>query len=53
MQAIMIKEGGEIIPGQGALPIFKNGQLVGAIGGSGGSSQEDEDAVRAGVETFQ
>ena len=43
-------EGGHMIPGQGALPVFKNGELVGAVGGSGGTSQEDEDAARAGIQ---
>ncbi len=35
---------------QGALPIVKDGMRVGAIGCSGASSQQDEDAARAGIE---
>ncbi|MFQ6028854.1 MAG: heme-binding protein, partial [Dehalococcoidia bacterium] len=51
-RAVMEVERGEFIPGQGALPIVRNGELIGAIGGSGGTSQEDEDAARAGVEAI-
>ena len=49
MRAVMEVERGEFVPGQGALPIIRNGELIGAIGGSGGTAQEDEDASRAGV----
>ena len=49
-RGLMAMEGGHMIPGQGALPIFKNGELVGAVGGSGGTAQEDEDAARAGIQ---
>jgi uncharacterized protein GlcG (DUF336 family) len=52
LRAVMEVEKGEFVPGQGALPIFKNGELIGAIGGSGGTAQEDEDASRAGVEAL-
>ena len=50
MQGFMAMQGGHMIPGQGALPVFRNGELIGAVGGSGGSGQQDEDAVRAGIE---
>ena len=46
----MALQGGRFIPSQGALPIYKDGELVGAAGGSGGTPQEDEDVVRAGIE---
>ena len=48
-RGLMAMEGGHMIPGQGALPVFKDGALVGAVGGSGGSAQEDEDASLAGI----
>jgi len=48
-RAFMAMEGGHMIPGQGALAIFRNGEIVGAVGGSGGTSQEDEDCARAGI----
>jgi glc operon protein GlcG len=35
---------------QGAVPIFREGVLVGARGVGGGTAQEDEDCARAGVE---
>jgi uncharacterized protein GlcG (DUF336 family) len=49
-RGLMAMEGGHMIPGQGALPVFRNGDLVGAVGGSGGTAQQDEDAARAGIE---
>ena len=52
MQAIIATQGGRIIPAQGAIPIYQEGQLVGAIGGSGGTAQEDEDCVRKGLEAL-
>jgi uncharacterized protein GlcG (DUF336 family) len=52
LRAVMEVEKGEFVPGQGALPVFKNGELIGAVGGSGGTAQEDEDASRAGVEAL-
>ncbi len=47
----------ETIPGplyafQGALPIMRNGELIGAMGCSGAASQVDEDAVRAALAVF-
>ena len=47
MRAVMEVERGEFVPGQGALPIYMNGELIGAVGGSGGTAQEDEDCSRA------
>ena len=52
MQAIIGSQGGRIIPAQGAIPIYQGGALVGAIGGSGGTAQEDEDCVRKGLEAL-
>ena len=49
IQAIMASQGGRIIPAQGALPIIQSGQVVGAIGGSGGTAQQDEDCARVGL----
>lgn len=42
--------GGEMIMGQGAVPIIRNGLIEGACGVGGGTSQEDEDCARAGVD---
>lgn len=52
MQAILGSQGGRIIPAQGAVPIYRDGALVGAIGGSGGTAQQDEDCVRKGLEAL-
>ena len=49
IQAIMASQGGRIIPAQGALPIVRDGEIVGAIGGSGGTAQQDEDCARVGL----
>ena len=49
-RGLMAMEGGHMIPGIGALPVYKSGELVGAVGGSGGTGQQDEDASRAGID---
>jgi len=49
-RGLMAMEGGHMIPGQGALPVFKNGEIVGAVGGSGGTAQQDEDASKVGID---
>ncbi len=49
IQAIMATQGGRMIAAQGALPVIQNGVVVGAIGGSGGTAQEDEDCARVGL----
>ena len=52
IQALLATQGGRMIPAQGALPIVQNSQIVGAIGGSGGTAQQDEDCARAGMEAL-
>ena len=47
---IAAAEGGHMIMGQGAVPIIRNGIVIGACGVGGGTSQEDEDCARAGIE---
>ena len=49
-RGLMAMEGGHMIPGQGALPVFRDGEIVGAVGGSGGTAQQDEDAAKAGID---
>ena len=49
IQGIMVAEGGHMIPSQGAVPILRNGVVIGAIGCGGGTGQEDEDCARAGA----
>ncbi len=43
---------GRLFPIQGAVPIMRNSQVSGAIGCSGGTSQQDEDAAKAGLAGF-
>jgi uncharacterized protein GlcG (DUF336 family) len=49
VQGIAAAEGGHMIPSQGAVPIVRNGGVVGACGVGGGTAQQDEDCARAGV----
>ena len=49
-QAFTVHEGGHFIMGQGAVPIYKDGEIAGAVGASGGKSQEDEDVCKAALE---
>lgn len=48
-RGINAASGGEMIMGQGAVPIIRNGEIEGACGVGGGSSQQDEDCARAGL----
>jgi uncharacterized protein GlcG (DUF336 family) len=52
-RGIALAEGGHMIMGQGAVPLFRNGVLVGACGVGGGTSQEDEDCAAAGAATLK
>ena len=49
-RGMMAMEGGHMIPGQGSLPVYRDGELVGAVGGSGGTAQQDEDSAQAGID---
>ena len=49
-QAFTVFEDGNFIMGQGAVPIYKDGEIAGAVGASGGKSQEDEDVCKAALE---
>ncbi len=51
-RGIAIAEGGHMIMGQGGVPIIRNGAVEGACGVGGGTSQEDEDCARAGIDTI-
>ena len=53
MQALTIQMGGRFIMGQGAVPIIREGEVIGACGVGGGTSQEDEECARAGVAAIQ
>lgn len=49
-RGIQAASGGHMIMGQGAVPILRNGVVVGACGVGGGTAQEDEDCARAGAD---
>ena len=51
-RGIAAASGGEMIMGQGAVPIIRNGVVEGACGVGGGTSQQDEDCARAGIEAL-
>ena len=48
-QAFTVAENGMFIMGQGALPVYIEGELVGAVGASGGTPVEDEEVVGYGI----
>ena len=48
-RALTIQWGGRFVMGQGAVPLFRDGEVIGACGVGGGTSQEDEECARAGV----
>jgi len=52
IQGIATAEGGHMIPSQGAMPIVRDGVVLGACGVGGGTGQQDEDCARAGVAKF-
>ena len=49
-RGIVAHSGGAMIMGQGAVPIIRDGDVLGACGVGGGTGQEDEDCARAGVD---
>ena len=48
-RALEIQMGGRFIMGQGAMPIFREGAVIGACSVGGGTPQEDEECARAGI----
>ena len=52
IQAVIATLGGRMLPAQGAVPVRKDGELVGAIGGSGATAQQDEDCAQAGLDAL-
>jgi glc operon protein GlcG len=49
IQAVIAAMGGRMLPAQGAVPVTKNGELVGSVGGSGATAQQDEECALAGL----
>ena len=48
-RGIVAAEGGHMILGRGAVPIIRDGQVIGACGVGGGTGEEDEECASAGV----
>ena len=49
MLKIVELEGGNMVLGQGGVPIIRGGVVEGAIGTGGGTAQQDEDCAAAGA----
>ena len=49
IQSVIAMAGGRMLPAQGGVPVFRNGELVGSIAGSGGTGQQDEECASAGA----
>ena len=47
MQSLLLMSQGRLVFRQGAVPIMQGGEMLGAIGVSGGSPQQDEDVAKA------
>ena len=41
-----------MLPAQGAVPVVKSSELVGAIGASGATAEQDEQCAQAGAATI-
>ena len=48
-QGIKAGEGDHMILSQGAVPIMRDGETIGAVGVGGGTGQQDEDCAQAGA----
>ncbi|MGE3536754.1 MAG: heme-binding protein [Candidatus Tectimicrobiota bacterium] len=49
IQAVIAAAGGRMLPARGAVPVYKAGELVGAIGASGATAEQDEQCAQAGA----
>ena len=52
-RAILLQYGGRFIMGQGAVPIFRDGEVIGACGVGGGTAEEDEECAKAGIAVLE
>ncbi len=53
INSLMMRCEGRFVPAQGGVVIRQDGEVVGAIGVSGGTSEEDEAIARAGAEAYE
>jgi uncharacterized protein GlcG (DUF336 family) len=49
--AITARTGGRFTPQTGAVPVYRDGVLQGAVGASGGTGDQDEQVCRSAVES--
>ena len=49
IQAVIAATGGRMLPARGAVPVVKAGEVVGAIGVSGATAEQDEQCAQAGA----
>ena len=49
IQAVIAAQAGRMLPARGAVPVIRNGELLGAVAGSGGTGEQDEACAQAGV----
>ena len=49
LQAVIAAHGGRMLAAQGAVPVVKSSELVGAIGASGATAEQDEQCAQAGA----
>jgi glc operon protein GlcG len=52
IQAVITALGGRMLPARGAVPVVKNSELIGAIGASGATAEQDEQCAQAGTATI-
>ena len=49
IQAVIAALGGRMLPARGAVPVLKSTELLGAIGASGATAEQDELCAQAGA----
>ena len=52
IQAVIAALGGRMLPARGAVPVVKRAELLGAIGASGATAEQDEQCAQAGAATI-
>jgi uncharacterized protein GlcG (DUF336 family) len=53
INSLMIRYEGRFVPAQGGVVVRDGGEVVGAVGVSGATSEEDEAIARAGAEAYE
>ena len=53
IDSLMLRYGGRFVPAQGGVVIREGTSIIGAVGVSGATSEEDEAIARAGAEAYE